>query len=328
VSSTTAVDPLTRLAVKHGTDKWGQHFYTPIYHQLFAGLRELPVKVLEIGVGGYGYQKIGGASLAMWAEYFSHGHIVGVDISRKTLDLGPRVTVLQGSQTDTAFLIALAKDHGPFDIIIDDGSHVPRDMIATFDVLFSSIVDGGLYVLEDTQTAFWPEFGGQPELGGELYQWAVSILRGLNHAEIAVSKPDARPARTARRIRSFRAWHNLFIVEAGDNSEPSNHRYDAANQQAGLAMAMMRQALARKPTPEGYAELAQVHRIAGQLPVASGTIETGLKTWPKSMVLLVTGAKIASERHDPELARRLLIRALEIDPGDPQLIADLAAVSG
>lgn len=328
MSSTPPVDPLTRLAIKHGTDKWGQHFYTPIYHQLFEAWRELPVKVLEIGVGGYGYEKIGGASLAMWAEYFSKGRIIGVDISRKNLDLGPRVTVLQGSQTDTAFLIALAKEHGPFDIIVDDGSHVPRDMIATFDVLSSRLIDGGLYVLEDTQTAFWPEFGGQPELGGELYQWALSILRGLNHAEIAVSKPDAQPARTARRIRSFRAWHNLFVVEMGDNSEPSNHRYDAANRHSGQAMATMRQSIARKPTPEGYAELAEVHRISGQLPVASNAIETGLKAWPKSMVLLVTGAKIASEGHDPELARRLLVRALEIDPGDPQLVADLAAVSG
>jgi hypothetical protein len=27
------VDPLTRLAIKHGTDKWGPHFYTPVYHE-------------------------------------------------------------------------------------------------------------------------------------------------------------------------------------------------------------------------------------------------------------------------------------------------------
>ena len=33
------IDPLTRLAIRHGTDKWGPHFYTPIYHELLAPLR-------------------------------------------------------------------------------------------------------------------------------------------------------------------------------------------------------------------------------------------------------------------------------------------------
>jgi hypothetical protein len=36
------IDPLTRLAIRHGTDKWGPHFYTPVYHELFAPLRDRP----------------------------------------------------------------------------------------------------------------------------------------------------------------------------------------------------------------------------------------------------------------------------------------------
>ncbi|MBV8508817.1 MAG: hypothetical protein JO289_01505, partial [Xanthobacteraceae bacterium] len=39
------IDPLTRLAIRHGTDKWGPHFYTPIYHELLAPLRDRPVKL-------------------------------------------------------------------------------------------------------------------------------------------------------------------------------------------------------------------------------------------------------------------------------------------
>jgi hypothetical protein len=90
------IDPLTRLAIRHGTDKWGPHFYTPIYHELLAPLRDRPVKLLEIGVGGYGFRKIGGASLAMWADYFQWGTILGLDVAEKQLSLGPRVTILQG----------------------------------------------------------------------------------------------------------------------------------------------------------------------------------------------------------------------------------------
>jgi hypothetical protein len=59
------IDPLTRLAIKHGTDKWGVHFYAPVYHALFAPLRDKPIRLLEIGVGGYRLAKVGGASLAV-----------------------------------------------------------------------------------------------------------------------------------------------------------------------------------------------------------------------------------------------------------------------
>ena len=106
------IDPLTRLAIRHGTDKWGPHFYTPIYHELLAPLRDRPVKLLEIGVGGYGFRKIGGASLAMWADYFQWGTIIGLDVAEKQLSLGPRVTILQGSQGDPEFLARLAAEQG------------------------------------------------------------------------------------------------------------------------------------------------------------------------------------------------------------------------
>src|SRR5215470_6705217 len=92
------VDPLTRIALRYGTDKWGTHFYTPVYHQLFAHLRDKPVRLLEIGVGGYEFARLGGASLAMWADYFANGRVLGIDVYAKTLNLGPRVCVQQGSQ--------------------------------------------------------------------------------------------------------------------------------------------------------------------------------------------------------------------------------------
>src|SRR4051812_19597491 len=98
------MDPLTRMAIKHGTDKWGPHFYTPVYHHLFSHLRDKPVRLLEIGIGGYHFSTVGGASLAMWAEYFSLGSIVGIDITPKTLALDARITTLAGSQTDVKFL--------------------------------------------------------------------------------------------------------------------------------------------------------------------------------------------------------------------------------
>ena len=166
------LDPLTRLAIKHGTDKWGPHFYTPVYHKLFAHLRERPLRLLEIGVGGYEYKKVGGNSLAMWADYFPHAQITGVDIAEKELSLDPRIKVLRGSQDDAVFLGKVCEEHGPFDIVIDDGSHIPKHVVASFGILFPKLADGGIYAIEDVQTAFWPNFGGSILHGGDTLKLA------------------------------------------------------------------------------------------------------------------------------------------------------------
>jgi hypothetical protein len=224
-----ATDPLTRLAIKHGTDKWGPHFYTPLYHALFSPLRDRPIRLLEIGVGGYGFHTIGGASLAMWAEYFSNAMITGIDIVEKRLALDPRIKVFRGSQDDPIFLKNVCAERGPFDIIIDDGSHVPKQVAASFNILFPSLVDGGIYVIEDMQTAFWPQFGGSLLDGGDTVKLVRTIIECLNHAEIlAVAPPPSLPP-FARQIKSLRAFHNVLVVDKGDNREPSTLAYDLNN---------------------------------------------------------------------------------------------------
>ena len=178
------LDPLTRLAIKHGTDKWGPHFYTPLYHELFCHLRDWPIRLLEIGVGGYGLKTLGGASLAMWADYFANGQITGIDIAEKRLTLGARVMLFRGSQDDRSFLKRICDERGPFDIVIDDGSHVPKHVVASFHILFPTLKDGGIYVIEDVQTAFWPNSGGSTMHGGETIKLTRTIIECLNHAEI------------------------------------------------------------------------------------------------------------------------------------------------
>lgn len=155
-------DDLTTLAVRHGTDKFGYHDYTPNYHAMFARFRQRPVRVLEIGVGGYGEPDKGGESLATWRDYFPQGRIVGIDIQRKTMDLGPRVRICQGSQVDAEFLAQIVREEGPFDLIIDDGSHQNEHVIESFRLLFPTLAPGGIYAVEDTQTAFVPRRGAGP----------------------------------------------------------------------------------------------------------------------------------------------------------------------
>ena len=50
----------------------------------------------------------------------------------------------------------------PFDLIIDDGNHWWREQILSFKTLFPFLNKGGIYIVEDTCTSYWPEYKNNP----------------------------------------------------------------------------------------------------------------------------------------------------------------------
>lgn len=158
------IDPLTTFAIRNGTDKFGPHDYAPHYHKMFAALRERPLRVLELGVGGYTDEFRGGLSLATWRDYFPNSQVTGLDVHKKTLSLGDRVRIYQASQVDARALARIVEERGPFDIIVDDGSHQNAHVVESFRLLWPEVVPEGIYAIEDVQTAYWPRWGGSLEL--------------------------------------------------------------------------------------------------------------------------------------------------------------------
>ena len=151
---------LGRLSLAYGSDKWASfHWYTAHYEEQFARYRDLPVRVLEIGIGGFDGE-LGGGSLQMWKRYFHRGLIYGLDLFDKSALNRPRLTALIGDQADAGALRAIAERYGPFDIVIDDGSHDNAHVRISFETLFPYVRSGGVYVIEDMQTAYIPRFGG------------------------------------------------------------------------------------------------------------------------------------------------------------------------
>lgn len=201
-------DPLTRLAIIHGTDKFGYHDYMPKYFRLFERFRDRPVKLLEIGVGGYQDADRGGESLEVWRDFFPEGRIVGIDIQQKDMDLGERVTILQGSQVDADFLADVVREHGPFDLIVDDGSHRNEHVVDSFGLLFPTMAPGGLYVVEDVQTAFFPRFGGSLDL------MAPNTVGHFRDIAGDLSKANAHG------IRQITRFHNMIAVEKQAEDRP------------------------------------------------------------------------------------------------------------
>jgi hypothetical protein len=212
---------LTGLAVRFGSDKWGSHFYTPWYARHFAPLRDRPLTVIEIGVGGYEDTGAGGGSLRMWERYFRRALVYGVDLHAKPAVGGPRVRVLTGHQADPAFLRDLLSETGPPDLVIDDGSHISRDVIATFEALFPALGPGGLYVVEDLLTSYWPGWGGDATDHNRTdtsVGFLTARVDGLNHEEF-LPETGYRPTYTDRHIVGLHFYHNLAVVEKGENNE-------------------------------------------------------------------------------------------------------------
>jgi demethylmacrocin O-methyltransferase len=200
---------LELLARIYGTDKSSKlHGYTKWYaHHLFPR-RNTIRSVLEIGIGGTtsrtGYETVaGGQSLRMWQTYFPNARIVGVDIERKVVT-GPRISVEQGSQDDPAFLADVARRHGPFDLIIDDGSHIGRHVQASFEALFEHVRPGGLYIIEDA-----PDFYLVGDLHIEILPWRT-----------CETGKAALPARPAHSPNSSSLWWTMSSAVIGTLRTP------------------------------------------------------------------------------------------------------------
>lgn len=215
---------LTALARHFHTDKWGDHRYTPHYEHHFAKLRRKPIRLLEIGIGGYARTGDGGSSLRMWKSFFPKGQIVGLDIEDKSFVDEPRIRTYRGDQSDPELLRRIVSESGRFDIIIDDGSHRPEHVQATFDVLFPLLADDGVYVVEDTQTSYWPEWGGQEAIDdpGTSMAMLKRLADGLNYEEFVVEPYE--PSYTDLHVIGLHFYHNLAFIEKGDNAEGTRKR--------------------------------------------------------------------------------------------------------
>ena len=76
--------------------------------------------------------------MRMWRQYFLRGQIYGIDIFDKSALNGSRLWTFRGHQGDESFLAKVLEETGPLDIIIDDSSHINRDVLTSFHYLFPS----------------------------------------------------------------------------------------------------------------------------------------------------------------------------------------------
>jgi len=149
--------------------------YFDIYERHFEKYRHLPINVLEIGVSQ-------GGSLQMWKDYFgSNAKIVGIDIDPECKAHEEKnVEVFIGNQTDEDLAKEIYAKYGPFDIIIDDGSHIMSDVVKSFQMYYPIVKPNGTYLVEDLHTSYWEGYGGGLKREGTFIELCKDLIDVLN----------------------------------------------------------------------------------------------------------------------------------------------------
>ena len=213
---------LNKLALIWNTDKWGAHWYTQHYHTHFKKIRHKKLNILEIGVGGYDDPTQGGNSLRTWKKYFPKSNIYAIDIYDKKQLEEKRIKIFMGSQVDNLFLDEVCKKIGKIDIIVDDGSHLNEHVIESFKKLFPKLNENGIYVVEDLETAYWPDYGGESvNLKNEKtsINFFKALVDSLNHSELIL--PGFQASYSDLHIKGIHFYHNMVFIQKGRNDERS-----------------------------------------------------------------------------------------------------------
>ena len=151
-------------ALEHGAFIQKTPEILAFYRRLLTAFERRPASILEIGVKG-------GGSTAFWKAVFPDATVIGIDIKLKRwLKQNPSadcVVYLEADQTDTGTLEEIASKYGPFDLVIDDGSHVSEHQAVTLKCLLPHVRPGGAYVIEDIHpsTAKPPANSAKPGSG-------------------------------------------------------------------------------------------------------------------------------------------------------------------
>jgi hypothetical protein len=200
---------LEYIARKHGSDKLG-HGYLKHYKRHFKSLRHTTRKLLEVGVGA-------GASLRTWKDYFPKAEIFGLDIADRRSHEEDRIKIFQGDQNDPAVLAEIAARWGPFDIIIDDGSHVSEHIITTYFSLFPRLKANGLYVIEDLYLSYDESVGGSSVVFDSpktAFGMIKTLIDDMHYQYIRARKPQSY----GDQITEISIYPKICFIQKGDNS--------------------------------------------------------------------------------------------------------------
>jgi cephalosporin hydroxylase len=184
--------------------KWTHYF--DIYHRYFSSFVGKECVILEIGVAQ-------GGSLQMWKHYFGEkARIFGIDILPECKQFEEdQIEIFIGSQSDREFLKELKTKIPKIDILIDDGGHLMDQQIIAFQEFYGHISENGIYLCEDTQTSYWPDYGGGWKKSGTFIEFAKNLIDEL-HA-FHLTEKDNSSTDFTKTANSVHFYDGIVLIE-------------------------------------------------------------------------------------------------------------------
>lgn len=193
------------LTKKH-SKKWENYF--EVYDKHLSPYRYLQPKILEIGIAH-------GGSTEMFQNYFDLCTIHAVDydpnFEHVVDDLNVKVTI--GDQASPEFWDNYLKDKPDFDIIIDDGGHTMEQQIVTLIKTFPKLKVGGIYLVEDTHTSYWKDWGGGLKNPDSFIEMTKGFIDVLHHPFIVGQQPHKDLLEILENLWSITYYNSIVIFE-------------------------------------------------------------------------------------------------------------------
>jgi GT2 family glycosyltransferase len=235
-----ASDTLDQVFINHAdyvSDKW-EH-YLSIYEAALSKIVACgrPVRLLEIGVQN-------GGSLQVWSKYLPQdSRIVGIDINPDCLRLpmDSNISIRIGDASDPIALDHILRD-AEFDLIIDDGSHRPQDVIASFCASFKRLSPGGIYIVEDLHCSYYSTYDGGLRRPGTAIEWFKGLVDALNADHFEADAAVAVGGLDLSRLQELGGWiaqisffDSMLIIEKLTSKKHQPYRRVVTGQKATVA---------------------------------------------------------------------------------------------
>jgi len=175
---------------RYDTDKVNT-FYESAYDDLFTNRNEVKL-LFEIGV----YH---GGSLRGWRDYFPNARVVGLDVNPVCRFTEERISVEIGDATQKVFVDSLLAKYGEPDVVIDDGSHMSRDIKLTFELLYERTKK--FYVIEDLGTQY------------QEFQNGSFLNDGVSATKVIYQKIDELLYSKVSSIRTIKICHSICMIQ-------------------------------------------------------------------------------------------------------------------
>lgn len=188
--------------------KWEHYF--DIYDKYLPQFENKHPNILEVGIAH-------GGCVEWLLKYFDNqASISAVDYDPRFIDLeypNSDVNITLGDQASEQFWDDYLKDNPQYDIIIDDGGHDMVQQVITLLKTFPHLKEGGVYIVEDTHTSYWPQYGGGINTPTTFIEYAKKLADLLHSPYIANATPPLIISDTFKNLSCITFYNSIVVFE-------------------------------------------------------------------------------------------------------------------